>query len=182
MPEPVEPPDGGDKPKLEDLISGLDDDAKAAVLAELRMSRVEAKTAKDKLAQAESAAQAEAARLRQASMTADERATDIAKQSDAKVSKLFRTLATAEIKAAAAGKFADVDDALTNLDAAKYVNEDGDVNTTGIKADLDELLSRKPHLAAKRGPKPDPTQGNGSGGGALSPSDSFAGWFKSQLK
>lgn len=179
MPEPVEPPEGGKN--LEDLIAGLDDDAKATVLGEVRKARVEAKGLRDRLKAAEDAATAEAARLRAATLTEAERATEAAKRSDDKVSKVFTNLAQAKIEAAAAGRFADPDDATSLLNPAKYVNDDGDVDTAGIKADLDELLSRKPHLAAKRGPRPDPSQGAGSGAAGLTPADSWASWLKGQL-
>lgn len=55
----------------------------------------------------------------------------------------------ASIKALAAKDFADPADAVLNLKVEDYeVNDDGDVDEKRIKADLADLLKRKPHLAA----------------------------------
>jgi hypothetical protein len=68
-----------------------------------------------------------------------------------------------EIKAAAAGKFADVSDALLNLDLNAFeVDENGDVDADEIAEQIQELLTRKPHLAAKA----KRFQGTGDGGAA----------------
>lgn len=67
-----------------------------------------------------------------------------------------------EIKAAAAGKFADPADALAFLDVSKFeVDENGDVDADEIKDAIDDLLTRKPHLGAKSAPR---FQGTGDGG------------------
>ncbi|MFF8942837.1 hypothetical protein ACF1A5_11310 [Streptomyces sp. NPDC014864] len=69
-----------------------------------------------------------------------------------------------EIKAAAAGKFADPADALAFLDTSKFeVGEDGEVDAGEISDAIEELLTRKPHLAAKAAPR---FQGSGDGGAA----------------
>lgn len=58
-----------------------------------------------------------------------------------------------EVRAAAAGKFRDPTDALAFLDLAEFeVDENGDVDADEISDALDDLLSRKPHLAAQSGP------------------------------
>lgn len=55
----------------------------------------------------------------------------------------------AEIKALAAGKFADPADAVAFLDLTEFeVDDDGEVDSEAITAALTDLLSRKPHLAA----------------------------------
>jgi hypothetical protein len=69
-----------------------------------------------------------------------------------------------EIKAAAAGKFADPADALAFIDAAQFeVDENGDVDAGEISDAIEELLTRKPHLAATARPR---FQGTGDGGAA----------------
>lgn len=69
-----------------------------------------------------------------------------------------------EIKAAAAGKFADPADALAFIDATKFeVGEDGEVDAEEIADAIEELLTRKPHLAATARPR---FQGTGDGGAA----------------
>lgn len=59
-------------------------------------------------------------------------------------------LLKAEIKALAAGKFADPDDAhkLLDLEDDDIFTDDGDIQTDALQSALDELLERKPHLKA----------------------------------
>jgi hypothetical protein len=69
-----------------------------------------------------------------------------------------------EIKAAAAGKFADVSDALLNLDLTAFeVDANGDVDADEIADAIQEVLTRKPHLAAATAKR---FQGTGDGGAA----------------
>lgn len=68
-------------------------------------------------------------------------------------------LVRANVKEAAAGLFADPADAALYLDLAKYeVDEDGDlVDPEELIEDLNQVLERKPHLAAsekRKDPKP----------------------------
>lgn len=68
----------------------------------------------------------------------------------------------AEVKALAGGKFADPADAALYLHLDDFeVDEDGDVDTDAITAALDELLKKKPHLAAQGGRR---FAGGGDGG------------------
>jgi hypothetical protein len=69
-----------------------------------------------------------------------------------------------EIKAAAAGKFADVSDAILNIDLTAFeVDENGDVDADEIAEAIQEVLTRKPHLAAATAKR---FQGTGDGGAA----------------
>jgi hypothetical protein len=69
-----------------------------------------------------------------------------------------------EVKAAAAGKFADPSDVALYLDLTKFeVDENGDVDTDEINDAIEDLLTRKPHLAATARPR---FQGSGDGGAA----------------
>jgi hypothetical protein len=69
-----------------------------------------------------------------------------------------------EIRAAATGKFADVSDALLNLDLTAFeVDENGDVDADEIADAIQEVLTRKPHLAAATAKR---FQGTGDGGAA----------------
>lgn len=69
-----------------------------------------------------------------------------------------------EIKAAAAGKLADPADAIAFLDLTKFdVSENGEVDSDEISDAIEDLLTRKPHLAAKAAPR---FQGTGDGGAA----------------
>jgi hypothetical protein len=56
---------------------------------------------------------------------------------------------SAELRAAAKGKLADPTDAGLYIDLASFeVTDDGEVDTDALNSAIDELLSRKPHLAA----------------------------------
>ncbi|MET0521484.1 MAG: hypothetical protein ABW156_05835 [Jiangellaceae bacterium] len=68
----------------------------------------------------------------------------------------------AEVKALAGGKFADPADAALYLNLDEFeVDEDGEVDGDAITAALDELLKKKPHLAAQGGRR---FAGGGDGG------------------
>jgi hypothetical protein len=72
-----------------------------------------------------------------------------------------------EVKAAAAGKFADPADAALYLDLTSFeVDENGDVDADEISEAIEDLLTRKPHLAATARPR---FQGSGDGGAARKP-------------
>lgn len=84
------------------------------------------------------------------------------------LAKANTRIVRAEVKAAAAGKFADPVDALNFIDLAQFeVDDDGDVDQEEIAEAVAELLRKKPYLAAQGGtskPKPDRSQGaQGSG-------------------
>lgn len=76
----------------------------------------------------------------------------------------------AEVKALAAGKFADPADAALYLNLDDFeVDDNGDVDTDAIGEALDDLLTRKPHLAASRGRFPGGGDGGHRGGAAVTP-------------
>lgn len=93
-----------------------------------------------------------------------------------------------EVRAMAADLFADKTDPEAHLDLSSYIAEDGEIDTEQIKADLADLLERKPHLgkpvkeAERKRPAPDKTQASGANKTrSKNPADEFAGFFKSQL-
>ena len=68
----------------------------------------------------------------------------------------------AELRAAAKGKLSDPSDALTFIDLDDVeVDDEGNVDTSALDAAVDELLSKKPYLAAQGGRR---FQGDGDGG------------------
>ncbi|MFG3488549.1 hypothetical protein [Streptomyces sp. NPDC047972] len=94
-----------------------------------------------------------------------DKATDKAQRLAEQAEKATKRAVIAEVKAAASA-FADPEDASAFLDLASYANDDGEIDTDTIAADLEALLERKPHLrrvapeAPKPpAPKPDPGQG-----------------------
>lgn len=150
------------KKSLEDLLSGLDDSARATVLAEVTKARGEAANYRTKLRDLEPKA-AEWDRLAEASKSELERAQEAASNSEKRAAALVDRAVRAEIKAMAADGFADPEDAAAFLDLSKYA-KDGDIDTSAIKADLGDLLARKPHLGKtpiSRPPAPNPAQGAG---------------------
>lgn len=168
QPKP-EPPKQAPK-SLEDNLAGLDDDARAFVLAEVRKAREEAKGLRGRLKEAEPKI-AEYDRLAEASKTELERAQESATASQARIQQLQARAVKAEVKALAAGQFADPEDAAAFLDLSKYAGEDGEVDTEAISADLSDLLGRKPHLGKQepnRTPKPNPAQGSSGSGSTMS--------------
>lgn len=70
----------------------------------------------------------------------------------AAIARANERILRSEIKAAAAGKLADPEDALRYLDLAEFeVDESGNVDTSEISDAIHELLERKPYLSAQGG-------------------------------
>lgn len=100
-----------------------------------------------------------------------------------------RAAVASKVEALASKAFADPEDAVGALDLTAYADADGAIDADRIRADLDELLKRKPHWArvddsGPRRPAPDRTQGS-SGNGARTPTnpgDEFAGFLQRALK
>lgn len=95
----------------------------------------------------------------------------------AALAKANARIVKAELKAAAAGKFADPADALYFLDPDDFeVDDDGNVDEDEIAAAVTDLLTRKPHLAAQGGPrKPQPDRSQGeTGSGTATTAQQFA--------
>lgn len=95
--------------------------------------------------------------------------------------KANRRVALAEIKAAAAGTFADPDDALLHLqgEVDDLLADDGSPDTEAIKRALAGLLTKKPHLAAKQEERP-PSFDGGARGTPGAP-ESFSGFIRKQV-
>jgi hypothetical protein len=119
--------------------------------------------------------QAELAKAKEATQTDQEKALEQARKEAADearnevVGELRKERLQAAVARSAAGKFADVDDAIKLLDLEDddIFDEDGKVNADNLKSALDDLLDRKPHLAASPlGKKPagDADAGKGQGG------------------
>lgn len=74
-------------------------------------------------------------------------------------------LLRAEVKAAAAGKLADPEDALKFLDPDGLVGNDGEVDSKALSSAIDDLVKSKPYLAVSATPGP----GTGGGGARQQP-------------
>jgi hypothetical protein len=81
---------------------------------------------------------------------------------DEALSKANTRILKAEVRAQAAKKLSDPSDALLYLDLSSFeVGEDGEVDSAEIATAIDDLISKKPYLAAQGGER---FQGNGDGG------------------
>jgi hypothetical protein len=105
-----------------------------------------------------------------------------------RAAKAVRAAVASKVEALAARDFADPEDAAGALDLASYVDDDGVIDSDAIKADLADLLKRKPHWGqpdeGPRSPRPDRTQGSSGNGNRTSsdPGDIFAGLMQKALK
>jgi hypothetical protein len=173
------------KKGLEDLLSTLDDADRDAVLATVAKARKEAADYRTKLRTAEPLAK-QAQTLLDAQKSAEDLANEKAVLADVRAQGFRDRAVQAEVKALAATKFADPEDASAFLQLGDYVDLDGDINTTAIQTDLDDLLQRKPHLARldSKGGRPLPDKSQGSGGNnsaSTKPEDIFGDWIHAQL-
>lgn len=107
--------------------------------------------------------------------TEQEKLAAKAEQAEKRAVEATARAVKAEVKALSVDQFADPSDAADVLmrDPAKYVDASGDIDEDAIRADLEDLLARKPHwrkpepvveqetkkTPAKQKPKPDPGQG-----------------------
>jgi flavin-binding protein dodecin len=162
---------------LEDLLAGLDDTARAAVLGEVHKARTEAANYRGKLRAAEPKA-AEYDRLAEASKTADERAQEAVKAADTRALASMQRVARAEVKAALTGLVDDPNSIVEDLNLARFIDDDGEINDGAIAA----LKTKYAGFAGKRGPRPDLSQGSGANGKtAANPAAEFASILQSQL-
>lgn len=130
---------------------------------------------------------AELEQLRAANKTEAERQAEELSRWQAEAGK-WRTDAIGNRIQALATDFADPSDAASALDPAQYLDAGGQINEDAIKADLADLLTRKPHwrrgdgtAPAPRPPAPNYAQGSGGGRAAADPAAEFAAVIQSQL-
>lgn len=147
-PKPATPSAKDDKPKGDEMPPEL----KAILDKERRTAREADKRAK--------AAEKELEELRTAQLSEHEKAVKAARDEghNEGIAKGNARLLRAEVLAAASGKVADPDDVfaiLANSGAlADYaVNDDGEIDTAGLRTLIDDLVKTKPHLAPTRSPE-----------------------------
>lgn len=128
---------------------------------------------------------AEYDRLAEASKTELERAQEAANREADRAKSLLSRAVKSEVRALAQG-FADPEDAAAFLDLSKYATGDGDIDSESIKADLADLLQRKPHLGKlpeSHVPAVNPAQGSSSQGARVgTPAEQFANLIRGSLK
>lgn len=80
----------------------------------------------------------------------------------AATAKANQRIVRSEVKAAAAGKLADPADALLHIDVSKFdVDDDGEIDSDEVAEAIEELVNKKPYLAAQGGRR---FQGTADGG------------------
>ncbi|GAA3957891.1 hypothetical protein GCM10023085_45490 [Actinomadura viridis] len=132
---------------------------------------------------------AKAKELEDAQKTEAERLQARLDEREREIGALRKRAVKSEVRALAAAAFADPTDPEAHLDLNAYVTDVGDIDADAIKADLADLLERKPHLGKlkpaepeRRRPAPDRTQASGANQTrAKDPADEFAGFVNSRL-
>lgn len=155
---PVDPIDPGDG---EAPADGVPKGSERAVLADLARERDRRQAAEQELKRLRKAEQ-ELSKLREANATAEEKALNAARaegRTEA-LSVANARVVKAEIKAAASGVLHDPADALAHIDASAFeVDDDGNVDTKAIAAEVQRLVKSKPYLGAGARPSPLPAGG-----------------------
>lgn len=142
-------------PSLDDLTSKLEGQKK--VNRDLERKLDEARRALDRLPTLE----AEIAKLqgREAEYAEQQKAREAER---AALAKADERILRAEVRAAATGRLADPADAFAYIDLSSFeVGDDGEVDAAAIGAAIEDLISRKPYLAAQGGRR---FQGDADGG------------------
>jgi hypothetical protein len=136
-------------------------------------------------------AKAELDQIKQQNQTVEQRQAEELSNWQTKA-QTWRTAAVgSRIEALAAEAFADPSDAAAAL-AGKldgYLDAGDQINEAAIKADLEDVLSRKPHWrkqagtpAAPRVPAPNPVQGSSGGRPVADPAQEFASLIQGQIR
>lgn len=159
----------------------------ARAQAKIRKANQEAASLRKRLKDLEPLAE-EARKAKEAQQTEAERLQAQLADREKQITQIRKRAVKSEVRSMAADMFADKTDPEAHLDLDSYVADDGEIDTDQIKADLADLLERKPHLgkpvkeAERKRPAPDKTQASGANQTrSKNPADEFAGFFKSQI-
>ena len=104
---------------------------------------------------AEKASREQAARLQEIDdrdKSELQKANDRLSKAEQRAAAMVERTVRAEVRALAAGTFADPSDAAAFLNIAEFVDDEGDIDSKGIEKALADLLKRKPHLAREAAP------------------------------
>lgn len=165
------------KKTLEDSLAALDEDTRRFVLGEVSTARSEAKSLRDRLKAAEPKV-AEYDRLAAASKSDVERAQEAQTAAEQRAQTALQRVARAEVKAALAGVVDNPDAIVDDLNLAKFIDDNGDVDTQAVQALRDKYAG----FGSPRPPRPDPSQGSGANGAApTGPAEEFASFIRAQI-
>lgn len=152
--EPEQQPQA--KRSLEDLLGGLDDDARSVVLGEVSKARNEAKNLRERFKEAEPKL-TEYERLVEASKSDLERAQEAAKTANERATGMLRDVATAKVEAALSALPDEIRATLLeDINVDKFIKDDA-IDTDAISA----LRTKYASFASteKPGMKQNPAQG-----------------------
>ncbi|MEU6725473.1 hypothetical protein ABZ917_17335 [Nonomuraea wenchangensis] len=161
-----------------------------AALAKERKLRHDAERAKREADRARRDLEKQLQEYRDKDKSETEKALARAENAEKRAEALLERAVRAEVRVLAADGFKDPDDAITYLrEKFGAYSDNGEIDADQIKADLADLLDRKPHLAKaaaepeKRRPAPDMTQASSANKQrSSSPADEFAGFLHSRLR
>lgn len=121
---------------------------------------------------------AEYDRLAEASKTEQERTQEVLKAAEDRAQAATQRVARAEVKAALTGLVDNPDSIVEDLNLARFIDSDGEVDQDAI----DKLKAKYAGFAGSRAPRPDQSQASGANGSsAVSPASTFASLLQSQL-
>lgn len=164
-PKANENPSTDEQPEGADQLGDPGKKALDTMKAERNKARQEAKDAKAAIQKM----QADLEILKNGGETPEQKATREQRESaeTAATAKANERILKAELKAAAAGKLNDPQDAIRFLDLSEFeVNSDGDIDSNALSTAIADLIKEKPYLAAATarfqggadgGPKGNPT-------------------------
>lgn len=134
-------------------------------------------------AKANAQAVSELAALKASQMTDTDRAVQTARDEAkaAALKSLGVRLVASEVRVAAAGRQVDVDTLLEGMDASKFLDADGEPDTTAIQGWVDKVSPPAATEDPKTLPFPDLGQGTRSGAVTADPAQIFANFVKGQL-
>jgi hypothetical protein len=147
---------------LEDLLADLPEDIRTVVHGEVTKARTEAQNLRKRMKDAEPQLQQYQA-LVEASQTDAERAAAALAATEARAEAANQRVARAEIKAALAGVVDNPDAIIEDLNLAKFVDDDGEVDAFAVQS----LAAKFAVFSGRRAPRPDSSQGSGSREGAV---------------
>lgn len=170
----------GEKKSLADLISTLDEDSQKVVLGEVEKARKEAEGLRKRVKEAEPKAQ-QFDTLQAAQLTAEQRAAQELQAARDSASTAMQNAAKVTVKAALAGVVADPDSVIEDLNLARFVTDDGEIDEAAVVA----IRAKYAALGGpqqSRAPQPDRSQASGANGGTTTtPRSEFGSLLKNAL-
>ena len=162
---------------LEELLADLDEDRRKVILEQVSKPRAEAKNLRERLKAAEPRL-AEYDRLVAASKTDAERAQEARTAAEERAAKAMQRAARSEVKAALAGVVDNADEIVDDLNLARFIDDDGEIDQDAVAA----LRQKYASLGGRRAPRPDTSQASAANGRSKSdPASEFASFIRGQL-